>query len=169
MAQTDFAEGVPRRPRLTRVQAIVSSVAAWLVIFVMIPWAIARRGRRLGWAAGRPGLLNRLGVVPVGIGASGLAWCVAAHYRPGETVEVSLVPESLIAAGPYRYSRNPMYVSEQTLLIGWVVYFGSPGLLGCTTALAAAMRYAVSREERTLEGRFGDSWHDYAATVRRWL
>jgi len=150
-------------------QATVSSVGAWLVIFVVIPRAIARRGRRLGWTAGRPGLLNRLGVVPVGIGAAGLAWCVAAHYRPGETVELSLVPESLIASGPYRFSRNPMYVSEQALLVGWVVYFGSPGLLGCTAALAAAMRYAIGREERTLQTRFGDSWQEYAAKVRRWL
>jgi protein-S-isoprenylcysteine O-methyltransferase Ste14 len=62
-----------------------------------------------------------------------------------------------------------MYVSEQALLIGWTVYFGSPGLFGCTAGLAAAMRYAVSREERTLRSRFGKSWQDYAAKVPRWL
>jgi len=62
-----------------------------------------------------------------------------------------------------------MYVSEEAVLIGWSLYFGSPGLLGCSVALAAAMRYAVGREEKTLEGRFGESWLEYAAKVPRWL
>jgi protein-S-isoprenylcysteine O-methyltransferase Ste14 len=62
-----------------------------------------------------------------------------------------------------------MYVSEQALLVGWTVYFGSPTLLGCAAALAAAMRYAVSREERTLQSRFAESWQDYAARAPRWL
>ena len=145
------------------------SVASWFVIFAVIPWAVGRRGRKVGWTTGGPSLLNRLGVVPLSLGAAGLAWCVSAHYRPGETVELSLVPERLIGSGPYRFSRNPMYVSEQALLAGWTVYFGSPGLLGGAVALAAAMRYAISREETTLRSLFGDSWPDYAAQVPRWL
>ena len=110
-----------------------------------------------------------MGVVPLGLGAAGLLWCMVSHYRPGETVAVSLVPEDLIASGPYRFSRNPMYVSEQSILLGWVLYFGSPRLFGCAVALAGAMRYAVSREERTLRHRFGERWHAYAAKVPRWL
>ena len=157
------------RPRLTRAQVVAGSVVSWLGIFLVIPWAIARRGRRIGWAAGRPALLNRLGVVPLGLGAAGLTWCLAAHYEPGETVALSLVPEKLIAAGPYRFSRNPMYVSEEATLVGWAIYFGSPSLLACSVALAAGMRYAVGREEKTLQDRFGDSWRDYAAQVPRWL
>ena len=82
---------------------------------------------------------------------------------------VSLTPEKLISTGPYRFSRNPMYVSEEATLIGWTLYFGSPGLLALSLAVAAAMRYAVSREEETLRERFGESWEQYAAAVRRWL
>lgn len=82
---------------------------------------------------------------------------------------VSLVPERLIATGPYRFSRNPMYVCEQSILFGWILYFGSPGLGAGATVLGAAMRYAVHREERTMAERFGESWRDYAATVRRWI
>lgn len=79
------------------------------------------------------------------------------------------MPESRIARGPYRFSRNPMYVCEQAVLLGWTIYFGSPGLLVGMAALGAGMRYAVAREERTLEGRFGDSWRDYASKVPRWI
>lgn len=118
---------------------------------------------------GRPSPLNRTGIVVISLGAVGLGWCLAVHYAPGEKVAVSLVPESLIAKGPYRHSRNPMYVCEQTLLAGWSIYFGSPQLLAGASLLGAVMRYAIFREERTLDNRFGDSWRAYAAEVPRWI
>lgn len=106
---------------------------------------------------------------PLGFGAAGLGWCLAAHYAPGEKVAVSLVPEELIATGPYSFSRNPMYVCEQAVLLGWTVYFGSPRILTGQALLGGLMRYAVSREELTLESRFGDSWRHYASKVPRWI
>ena len=158
-----------QRPRVTRGGVVAGSLISWLVIFVLTPLAVGRRGRNVGWLNGRPTILNRFGFVPLGVGAAGLVWCLAVHYAPGEKVPVSLVPENLIARGPYRLSRNPMYVCEQTVLLGWTLYFGSPTLLGGLSALGAAMRYAVSREERTLETRFGESWREYASKVPRWI
>ena len=169
MSQTTRDGAGSRRPRFTRAEAFAFSIPSCLAVFVLAPAAIARRGRKFGWRAGRPTPPNTLGLLPLALGATGLAWCLAAHYAPGERVPLSLVPEQLIGAGPYRFSRNPMYVSEQAMLVGWTIYFGSPGLLGCGAALAAAMRYAVGREEKTLQSRFGESWEDYAAKVPRWL
>jgi protein-S-isoprenylcysteine O-methyltransferase Ste14 len=166
--QSEDAELV-ERPRVTRGVVFGFSVLSWLGIFVLAPWAIGRRGPNVGWRRGRPSTLNRAGLVPLGLGAAGLGWCLAVHYAPGEQVPLSLVPESLIATGPYRLSRNPMYVCEQALLLGWTVYFGSPSLLAGMSALGGAMRYAVAREEKTLAGRFGDSWRDYASRVPRWF
>ena len=123
----------------------------------------------MGWRNGRPSALNRAGLIPLCLGAAGLAWNLAVHFAPGETVPVSLVPENLISRGPYRFSRNPMYVCEQALLLGWTVYLGSPGLLFGASALGAGMQYVVGREERTLEERFGDSWREYASRVPRWI
>ena len=62
-----------------------------------------------------------------------------------------------------------MYVCEQAMLLGWTLYYGSPGLLAGATVLGAGMRYAVSREEQTLVSRFGDSWREYASKVPRWF
>jgi protein-S-isoprenylcysteine O-methyltransferase Ste14 len=160
---------VSSRPRLTRSQVVAFSTVSWIVVFGLVPLRIARHGRRLGWRRGRPSVFNQLGVVILGLGASGLTWCLAAHYKPGETVAVSLIPEKLIASGPYRYSRNPMYLSEAALLLGWTAYFGSPGLAGLSGVVAGAMRYFVMREETTLRNRFGESWEVYAASVPRWL
>ena len=62
-----------------------------------------------------------------------------------------------------------MYLSEEMTLIGWALYFGSPSLSAWVAAMAAAMRFAVGREEKTLEDRFGEAWKEYAAAVPRWL
>ncbi|HAM02713.1 MAG TPA: hypothetical protein DCQ30_10900 [Acidimicrobiaceae bacterium] len=161
--------GSRNRPRATRAQVGIFSVAAWAILFGLVPGVIGRRGRKVGWHTGRPGLANRLGLLSVGLGAAGLVWCLASHYEPGETVPVSLVPEKLLASGPYRFSRNPMYVCEETIMLGWAAFFGSPVLVGMSTLLATFMRYAVVREERTLESRFGDDWREYARRVPRWL
>jgi protein-S-isoprenylcysteine O-methyltransferase Ste14 len=136
---------------------------------VAIPLALARRGPRIGWVESRPQSVNRLGLLSVGLGAIGLAWCYLTHYAPGETVPVSLVPEHLLTAGPYRFSRNPIYLSEQAMWLGWSWFFGSPVVGSCALGFAAFMRGAVHREERTLEMRFGDRWCEYAARVPRWL
>jgi protein-S-isoprenylcysteine O-methyltransferase Ste14 len=154
---------------VTRPQVVVFSIISWAIIFGWLPIRIGRHGRRAGWKHGRPGPANRLGIGVVGIGISGLAWCLAAHYEPGETVAVSLTPENLITKGPYRFSRNPMYVSEESTLIGWTLFFGSPGVLAVSLAVASAIRYAVGREEKTLQERFGESWQQYANSVPRWL
>jgi protein-S-isoprenylcysteine O-methyltransferase Ste14 len=157
------------RPRVPQGVAFAFAVSALFGIYGFVPWLIGRRGAKVGWRNGRPSALNRAGLIPLGLGAAGLAWNLAVRFAPGETVPVSLVPENLISRGPYRFSRNPMYVCEQALLLGWTVYFGSPGLLFGASALGAGMQYAVGREERTLEERFGDSWREYASRVPRWI
>jgi protein-S-isoprenylcysteine O-methyltransferase Ste14 len=154
---------------VARTGAIVGSIVSWFALFFVLPAAIGARGRRIGWKEDRSGWWNRLGLISVGAGSAGLLWCMLAHYRPGQMVEVSLTPEFLIGEGPYNLSRNPMYVCEQAIWMGWASYFGSPSLIASGVALGGAMRYAVSREEKTLRAQFGSSWEDYASRVRRWL
>jgi len=62
-----------------------------------------------------------------------------------------------------------MYLCEEAIWLGWSVYFGSPSLVGFGLGLAAAMRYAVSREEKTLASRFGEAWAEYSTRVPRWI
>ncbi len=159
MDQVTRDAALRRRPRLTRVQVVAFSVLSWLIIFGVVPVEIARRGRRVGWRGGRPSVLNRLGVVVLGLGVSGLAWCLVAHYEPGETVPVSLTPEKLIGTGPYRLTRNPMYVSEEMTLIGWALlwkpqFVGVGRCYGCRDALCRGTRGEDIRRplRRGLEG-----------------
>lgn len=49
-----------------------------------------------------------------------------------ERVTLGLTPSYLLMRGPYRFTRNPMYVAELGLWLGWTIFFGSPAvLIGC--------------------------------------
>jgi len=87
----------------------------------------------------------------------------AAHqHRPG-------IPRWL-AGGPYRFTRNPMYVGELGLWLGWSIYFGSIGLLIGFLLLCLILNgIVVPREERMLEATFQDEYLQYKARVPRWF
>ena len=76
----------------------------------------------------------------------------------------------VVRTGPYRVSRNPIYLAFSLLHLGLACWFDSWWLLATLVAsftLAAAV--VVRREERYLEQRFGRTYLDYKASVRRWL
>jgi protein-S-isoprenylcysteine O-methyltransferase Ste14 len=77
---------------------------------------------------------------------------------------------SLVIVGPYRVTRNPMYLSLTLLYIGigflfriaWTFIF-LPGIIFIIHV------YVIRREESYLESRFGEQYHSYKKQVRRWL
>lgn len=77
---------------------------------------------------------------------------------------------AFVAVGPYRFTRNPMYLGMTALVAGLGLLVER---LGVTLAAFAAAwtigRFVISREERYLERRFGASYLDYKRRVRRWL
>ena len=79
-----------------------------------------------------------------------------------------LTPPYLMTSGPYAVSRNPMYVAELSLWLGWAILFGSVAVLVGLVVLGVAMQGLVPWEEHSLE-RFGEAYRRYKATVPRWL
>jgi protein-S-isoprenylcysteine O-methyltransferase Ste14 len=84
---------------------------------------------------------------------------------------ISLAPQAtLITSGPYRFSRNPLYLGGNVF-----IFFGAALLLGSPTAVVATaihiplMDLFIRREERQLERVFGEEWQRYRKRVRRWL
>ena len=77
---------------------------------------------------------------------------------------------SLVTAGVFNFSRNPLYVSLFLLYAGVSFVLQAWWAIILTPLLLAAMnRYVVAREERYLERRFGAQYSDYCKRVRRWL
>jgi len=158
-------------------RGVALSVASvvWLVgiplAHAAIPWAISLLGPRHGWTAGRPAIWNLLGLILIGAGGACLAWIMRLHFaRTPESVDWEWTPVYLLMRGPYRFTRNPMYVAELLLWLGWALYFGSVGVLfGAAVLWLLMSSVAVPREERALEARFGDAYLEYKNTVPRWL
>src|SRR5262249_42536179 len=73
-------------------------------------------------------------------------------------------------AGPYRFSRNPIYLAFSLLQLGVAIWANSLWMIATFVAAVALMAFVViPREERYLERRFGAEYADYKTSVRRWL
>ena len=79
-------------------------------------------------------------------------------------------PERLVCSGPYRFSRNPMYVGVALILISWAVLFSSLILTAyaAIVLLAFHIRVIVGEEPR-LARTFGADWQSYRTRVPRWF
>ncbi|TLZ64077.1 MAG: isoprenylcysteine carboxylmethyltransferase family protein [Gammaproteobacteria bacterium] len=78
--------------------------------------------------------------------------------RHGRTVAPWAPPRKLVTSGPYRLSRNPMYIGVIDVLLGYAL----------AVAIAFHLRVLVS-EEPWARRTFGADWEDYRARVPRWL
>src|SRR5215217_8045012 len=134
----------------------------------------------LGLAAERFVTLSSFGIdwrLLVATGAllfvAGAAMMLAAaglFRRLGTNVPPSQ-PTSLIATtGPYRWTRNPMYLGMALIYAGLAIGFDGPIAFAVLPLLLIAIQtQMIAREERYLEAKFGDDYRRYKAEVRRWL
>jgi protein-S-isoprenylcysteine O-methyltransferase Ste14 len=77
---------------------------------------------------------------------------------------------AIVKSGPYRFSRNPIYLAFSLLVLGIACALNSLWLLATLAAAVSVMSFVViPREERYLERRFGAEYLDYKAQVGRWL
>ena len=103
--------------------------------------------------------------------AAGLFSCSISQFRTaGTPVPGNKPTTALVCIGPYRYSRNPIYLAFFALHLGLAICVNSLWLVAAlivTVAIIAVV--VVPREERYLTGRFGAEYLEYKASVRRWL
>ncbi|WP_425612741.1 methyltransferase family protein [Xanthomonas translucens] len=96
--------------------------------------------------------------------------CLARFVQRRTTVLPERDPSSLVVRGPYRYSRNPMYLSLLLSYVGLCVQIGWPwALLLLAAAAGAAAGADPVRGSALARERFGSAYARYCAQVRRWL
>lgn len=97
--------------------------------------------------------------------------CVREFYVSGKgTLAPWSPPIRLVTSGPYRFSRNPMYVAMSMLLLGWTLAFQTRGLAGWALFMIVAFHMRILLyEEPTLARLFGAEWDAYRGRVRRWV
>lgn len=97
-------------------------------------------------------------------------WAVATFRRIGTTPNPAGGTTALASEGPYRFSRNPMYLSLVLLTTGVALTFDTlwPLLLLPFVVLVVRAN-VILPEERYLEAKFGQPYREYKARVRRWI
>ena len=93
------------------------------------------------------------------------------EFRKAQTAIRPNQPASaLVTTGPFRYSRNPMYLALSILQVGVGIWMNNVWVVVLLLPVLAWIAYGViAREERYLAGRFGQPYLAYQARVRRWL
>ena len=117
------------------------------------------------------------GIAQLAIGgvvmAAGIAidiWCAFLFRKAGTHIPPWKPSLVLVTDGPYRFSRNPVYIGFGVVMLGLGLVFDSLWLWLVLVALYPILHYGVVlREERYLRARFGASYDDYLASTRRWL
>lgn len=105
------------------------------------------------------------------VGGTILLWSFWNFLREGRGTPAPVhPPKELVAAGFYRYVRNPMYVGVLAMIIGHFLWFGYWNLIVYATLVFLAFHTFVTfYEEPTLKRMFGASYEDYCKQVPRWI
>jgi protein-S-isoprenylcysteine O-methyltransferase Ste14 len=109
---------------------------------------------------------------PLFTGCAGLLFLLSLReFRAaGTSVRGSKRTTAIVRTGPYRFSRNPIYVSFILLVLGLSVWLNNLWLLVTLVPAVGFIRAVViPREERFLERNFHEQYASYKASVRRWL
>ena len=116
------------------------------------------------------GVVRGVGSIVFCMGAAGFAWMVAAMKRAGTPIHNTSTPTALVENGPFRYTRNPMYLFGSVAYAGLALLLLQPWSLAMLPLVFATTHYGVVlREEAFLERHFGAAYEQYRTRVRRWL
>jgi protein-S-isoprenylcysteine O-methyltransferase Ste14 len=154
----DIAGVIAPPPLIYAGALLVGGVLGRLVPSFAWPLDIAVEGARIAGLA-----LLALGILLLAAG-------LLQFRRHGTPVPPHRPTTALVTTGVYRISRNPLYLALTALYLGIGLLLPSLPVLVLVLPVLVAMRYGViAREERYLEGKFGDAYRDYKTRVRRWL
>jgi len=79
-------------------------------------------------------------------------------------------PKKLVVQGPFRYTRNPMYLALFTALLAWTLLYQTIDVLLYSVAVVGAVNlFVIGYEEPYLQRVFGPEYDEYRARVPRWL
>jgi protein-S-isoprenylcysteine O-methyltransferase Ste14 len=122
-----------------------------------IPFLPHKVARVLGWPL-------------VGGGMALATWFIRTMRRADTTLEVNKPVSSLVQDGPFRYSRNPGYLSLAMIYSGIAILRNALwAILFLPLLLLVTKRELIEREERYLERAFGEEYLAYKRRVHRWV
>ena len=125
--------------------------------WLALPFDLGAAARPLGWLA-------------VGIGLALFVWTMWTFARHRTTVNPYVGASALCTGGPFRFSRNPIYLGDWFILAGVSLLLATLWPLAFAPLIWVMLRFGVIRHEEVhLEAKFGDAYRAYKARVRRWI
>jgi protein-S-isoprenylcysteine O-methyltransferase Ste14 len=145
-----------------------ATLFVWLWTWLVPRW-IGIRGE---WHAADSAPWRWLGLIPAVVGAAGVLWCIIDFSFAGHGTPAPFdAPRRFVARGPYRYVRNPMYLSFGCFLIGVGILFAHWSWTIAVYAVALILivnLFVLLYEEPALRAKFGEEYDAYCAGVPRW-
>lgn len=139
------------------------------VVGFLIAVALDRRMFSLRLGVSRTALLIG-GWVLIVAGMLVLLWALLTFARARTAILPSRPARTIVATGPFRYSRNPMYVAFSAIYIGLSLLMSMAWpLLLLPLVLLGLYALVIRREEHYLGHAFRDEYAAYRSRVRRWL
>ncbi|HUS54727.1 MAG TPA: isoprenylcysteine carboxylmethyltransferase family protein [Thermohalobaculum sp.] len=136
----------------------------WLAGSIAAAWVLARIWAPLGDALVWPGWA----LIAAGVALA--VWAAVAFRRARTTIVPHQSPSALVDTGPYRFSRNPIYLADLIILAGVALVPGTPLALILLVPFYYVLLYLfILPEETVLARELGQSYLDFCARVRRWL
>lgn len=142
-------------------------IVALLVAAAM--WGISR----MGASSEIPDVVRHAVAAAIALAGGGISLAGIVSFLRAKTTVNPTKPEntsSLVTAGIYRATRNPMYLGLLLVLVAWAAFLSSAwALLGPVAFVLFINRFQIAPEERVMAAMFGANYAEYAARVRRWL
>ena len=132
-------------------------LSAWLIHAVLGPWQPIVS-------------VSVLGGVLVALGFSCMMWARILFTSRNTTLFVGRPSSQLVCDGPFRFSRNPMYMGVVAFLMGLALWVGTwPFYMAVPITFLFLNFFHIPREERLLRESFGEQYLTYSKDVRQWL
>ncbi len=139
----------------------------WFAVALVIEWLldrwwplqqiVAHDAQILGWFF-------------IGLGVMVVIWAAGLFHKHGTEIKPFHESSKLVIQGPFRYTRNPMYMGMVFALTGFAIWMGSlAAFLVIPAFIVFITRRFIIYEERMLEEKFGDEYRDYRMHVSRWI
>jgi len=140
------------------------------MIFIALAVAAGASERAVPLSYDGPAALVWLGWALGGAGFALIAWSAITMSRASTNILPHRAAESLVTAGPFALSRNPIYLGTTTLLLAAALVRQEPWFLAAAALDAVLVtQLAIKREEAHLAARFGEAWDAYRARTGRWI
>ena len=158
---SDDARGAPDNPGVVAPPPLIYAGALALGLVANKLYPMAFLPRAVSRVLGLPLVFGGLAIGLLGFREMRRAETNVDPYKPATAI---------VTEGPYRFTRNPLYVGMTLVYSGITALFNAfPAAMLLPLALAVMRGGVIEREERYLERKFGDEYLAYKARVRRWL